>query len=711
MDLVSLPQSVGDCQSLESLHLMNCGQLRQIPESIANNEMLRVLNIVHCLYLYQLPSESLGILRNLRVINLTGCANLGDLPSSFACDELHTLKLTGLTNLTVLPQCITLLSNLEHLDLGYCEELVELPECIGNLKRLDVLHIEGCRRLCGLPAGFGQLTRLRKLLGLFVVGDSGEHARISELGDLDRLSGALQIEGIRCVKDPYDAEKACLKGKHSIQKLKLNWLSWENWIESNPEEEIDMEQELRVLNALQPPSGIKELEILNYHGLRLPCWMTNGRHTCTLESKSNQAVDLPHFPHLTAMVLYHFPKLKHLSRLVGLPSLKTLTLSECDSLESISAGPFPSLRELNISKMYQLLELSTTTRIILNDDDGLTQCRNQEVQCCFPRLSTLHIEYCPKLNVKPWFPASLESLTLERSNGQLLFPGSSVRSGHPRGDKSEPPFFFSNDNGISSCLSLLKKLRLQRLKGSSSGSDWESMQHLTALESLQIEECSELRQLPESIGNLSSLISLRIFGCENLMGLPEGIQHLNSLQELHILQCDSFCKPPEVEIGGLRSLRSLRVEFLPALSCLPRSIRGLSSLKYLQIHFCNALHQLPDELSELRSLQTIEIFGLPGLVCLPESMERLTSLHTIDIGSCDALTMLPECIGQLSALRSLRIHYCRALTSLPCSIKGLASLRELDIARSPDLARRCKQGSGEDWHLISHIPCVNIQDE
>jgi hypothetical protein len=99
---------------------------------------------------------------------------------------------------------------------------------------------------------------------------------------------------------------------------------------------------------------------------------------------------------------------------------------------------------------------------------------------------------------------------------------------------------------------------------------------------------------------------------------------------------------------------------------------------------------------------------LSALTCLPESMECLTSIRTIDIGSCDALTELPKCIGQLSTLRSLRIHYCRALASLPCSIQDLAGLQELDIARSPHLARRCKQGSGEDWHLISHIPHVNI---
>jgi hypothetical protein len=45
---------------------------------------------------------------------------------------------------------------------------------------------------------------------------------------------------------------------------------------------------------------------------------------------------------------------------------------------------------------------------------------------------------------------------------------------------------------------------------------------------------------------------------------------------------------------------------------------------------------------------------------------------------------------------------------LPSSIQRLTALQKLMIGGNPDLARRYKQGEGEDWHLISHIPCVHI---
>jgi hypothetical protein len=99
---------------------------------------------------------------------------------------------------------------------------------------------------------------------------------------------------------------------------------------------------------------------------------------------------------------------------------------------------------------------------------------------------------------------------------------------------------------------------------------------------------------------------------------------------------------------------------------------------------------------------------LPALTCLPESMKRLTSLHELAISNCDALAVPMEWIGQLSALRSLQIICCHVITSLPSSMQHLTALHTLYISGYPDLARRCQQGVGEDWHLISHILVVNI---
>jgi len=103
--------------------------------------------------------------------------------------------------------------------------LVELPQGIENLRRLEVLNINGCLKLRFIPSGFGQLTRLR-WLGLFVVGSGGDDARISELENLDMISGWLRIQNLKYIKDPADCKKASLKKKKNMtyQELNKTWM-------------------------------------------------------------------------------------------------------------------------------------------------------------------------------------------------------------------------------------------------------------------------------------------------------------------------------------------------------------------------------------------------------------------------------------------------------------------------------------------------------
>lgn len=145
-DFESLPQSIGDCRELRSLQLYFCANLREIPNSICRLENLKVLHIAASPSVQQLPSKLVGELSNLQTINLSGCSNLKDLPSTFACCRLRNLVLSN-TNITVLPQWITLIGTLECIELEYCTELAELPTDIGNLEKLEVLNIQGCWRL------------------------------------------------------------------------------------------------------------------------------------------------------------------------------------------------------------------------------------------------------------------------------------------------------------------------------------------------------------------------------------------------------------------------------------------------------------------------------------------------------------------------------------------------------------------------------------
>jgi hypothetical protein len=407
----------------------------------------------------------------------------------------------------------------------------------------------------------GQLTRLRKL-GLFVVGCGEDDARISELENLDMIGGRLKITNLKYLKNPSDAEKACLKRKRNIQSLVLNWSL------SDTEEELvsDMEHDWGVLNALEPPSQIEVLQIYGYRGPCLPGWMMKQSDSSYCEGgiMLKQTI-ASHFLCLTWLALARLPNLRHMRGFVELPSLKTLELNEMPNLE----------------------ELWTTSSGFETGEKELA------AQYPFPVLSSLGIRGCPKLNGSPYFPPSLEHMVLNRINGQLLSTGR----------------FSHQLPSMHALVPRLKSLVLFEVTGSSSG--WELLQHLTKLKELYIYSCNDLTQLPESMRNLTSLERLHIDECPavgtlpdwlgelhslrrldlsmgDLKQFPEAIQHLTSLEILNMYSGRALTVLPEW-IGQLSALRVLYIQHFPALQCLPQSIRRLTALEELRINGCPGL--------------------------------------------------------------------------------------------------------------------------
>ncbi|KAL6595681.1 hypothetical protein ACP70R_048021 [Stipagrostis hirtigluma subsp. patula] len=638
-ELESLPDSIGKIQELRTLNLSGCSRLQNLPDAIGDCHMISSINLSSCHSLKVLPN-SVGKLQELRTLDLSWCYKLESLPDSIGGNKnLRVLKL-GHTQVERLPSVMTTLGHLERLDLEWCGKLVELPEGIGNLEKLKVLNLEHCELLRAMPIGIGQLTRVQKFL--YVVGEGEKSARISELANISRICEDLTIRGIACVLHPDDAQKVCLKEKANLKRLKLEW-------GRNDTDDVHIEMEQAVLDCLEPPSGIEKLYIGEYAGSHFARWMLK-QFGCVKPVLPPQS-----FPCLTEMALSDLPNLKHLEGLVEMPCLKDLSLICMLNLESISGGPFPSLAKLVMHRLDSLGDVwMVTERDLACEEDGGGGSNHSPHHLAKvhigSRLTDLTIRQCDSLMVKPCFPSSLQRLVLDQSNEQLLeLPhqgqGSSYCSSLP------PSFSFSH----------LKELELCCLSGLPSGRGWELLLHMTAIESLVIDECVDLTKLPESMRSLASLKSLEIHKCSDILMLPEWLGELLSLEEMTIDSCDAL------------------------VGILPQSVGHLaSSLRVLRISECDALQQLPECLGELRSLREFDIKTLSGLTCLPQSMCRLTSLEKITISHCPGLTSLPEWIQGLTALHVLRISGC------------------------PDLERRCESGKGQDWHLISHIPHLFI---
>lgn len=63
------------------------------------------------------------------------------------------------------------------------------------------------------------------------------------------------------------------------------------------------------------------------------------------------------------------------------------------------------------------------------------------------------------------------------------------------------------------------------------------------------------------------------------------------------------------------------------------------------------------------------------------------------------------------SLSQLHISDCPDLMSLPDGVKRLNMLKQLEIEECPNLERRYKKETGEDWLKRAHIPEIVINSE
>ncbi|WJX63608.1 hypothetical protein P8452_48471 [Trifolium repens] len=207
---------------------------------------------------------------------------------------------------------------------------------------------------------------------------------------------------------------------------------------------------------------------------------------------------------------------------------------------------------------------------------------------------------------------------------------------------------------------------------------------------------------------LPSLKHLAVRGCNN--GLLRSISTFYGLTHLNLSRDnEGITSFPEGMFTNLTFLKTLTICDFPKLKELPNEPFNLA-LEHLSIIDCCELESLPEQIWEsLQSLQLLNIWNCKGLRCLPEEgIQNLTSLETLSIQNCKGLRCLPEGIRNLASLETLSIFHCKGLRCLPEGIRHLTSLESLRIDECPTLEERCKEGTGEDWDKIAHIPYLTI---
>ncbi|XP_058107016.1 disease resistance protein RGA2-like isoform X2 [Magnolia sinica] len=436
----------------------------RVPNNLFNHfRHLRALDLSDT-SIQKLPG-TVGKLKQLRYLDLSR-THIKKLPEGVGkLKQLIYLDLS-LTNIKELPEGVSNCVNLQTLKLQYCHQLKKLPKGLGKMINLRHLDLEGTRQLKYLPQGIGRLSSLRTITKLIVEGgiEGCKWGEVKQLINHLHLQGRLQIIGLEKVKSRDEAREAELYKLQDIYDISYEYRG----DEALDDDEVKRMEE--VLEILKPHTNLKELEIRGYEGWKLPKWIED-----------------PVFFNLVEVILSSCSKCKQLPGLGKLPSLKCLEIVGMEEMRKVggefsgddnndgSGGvvSFPKLETLFFEDMLNWEEWE-----LIGDGEVMLS------------LLELEIRNCPKLKELPSnLPPRLQKLSLRIGNDGLP-------SGGP--------------------LPILPNLHHLEVVGSDELTSFPCgwLGQLKALQTLKINNCSNLRSLPaEELKHLTMLQQLTIWWC------------------------------------------------------------------------------------------------------------------------------------------------------------------------------------------------------
>jgi Leucine-rich repeat (LRR) protein len=538
---------------------------------------LRTLIIMHGYKskMSHLPDGLFMKLQFLRVLDMHG-TGLKEVPESIGnLKQLRFLDLTS-TEIRTLPVSIVKLYNLQILKLTDCNSLRDVPQGITMLTNMR--HLEASARLLIRIPRIGSLVCLQELEE-FVVKKSLGH-KITELSNMDQLHGQLSIRGLNNVADGQDALCAKLKAKEHLRSLHLIW------DEACKVNHVEHQEE--ILEGLQPHPDLKELMIKGFPGLRFPSWLANSSlpnlqtiHICNCRSRVLPPLgQLPFLRNLDIAGATEVTQLSHdftgFGNLKCFPALEELLLEDMPNLTEwnfdVDQQIFPKLTELGLigcPKLKKLPPLPSTLTSLRIYESGLESLPELQNEVCPSSLTSLYINDCPNLkSLRVGFLVhkltTLKILTIAHCEELVSLPEEcfrpllSLRSLHIYDCPYLVPWTALEggllptsieDICLNSC-SLLARVLLNGLR------------HLPRLRHLKIADCPDISNFPVE-GLPHTLQFLEILGCDDLQSLPESLSEVSSLETLHIGNCPEIESLPEE--GLPRGLKELYIKQCPLI--------------------------------------------------------------------------------------------------------------------------------------------------
>ncbi|KAM3215157.1 hypothetical protein ACQJBY_067248 [Aegilops geniculata] len=583
--------------------------------------------------------------------------------------HLRYLDLSG-SRFKALPRDMSILYNLQTLNLSGCKYLSGLPRQLKYMTALRHLYTHGCPRLKSMPRHLGNLTSLQTLT-CFAAGSGSKCSNVGELGNLN-LGGQLELRNLENVTEE-DAMGANLVNKKELRELTLRWSAGGN--------------DARVLlENLKPHDGLHAIRIYSYGATTFPTWMAMLQNIVHMHLFGCEKLQWL-FNH-DSNTSFAFPNLKELT-LQDLVSLERWWETDNDAMQEEIM--FPQLEKLVISRCGKLTALPGHPTFPNIQNVCIERCTELTIVAKAPKLSVLNMEG-REVEMFLWVARHMTSLT----NLELTSIEHSTDTTSMGVENSLREVVNIKENGNDQDFPLEVLVLIDFKSGVSVTEMCACFVHL---QDLSIVRCHALVHWPETL--FQTLVCLRrlvIDKCNNLTGYAqasaesstssETSQLLPRLESLKIQSCENlvelFNVPP--------SLRTMTID-----NC--RKLESIYGRKLQQGQSVSSIHQGSSSIEEL-SLYNCD--GLTGVLYFPPSLKRL------EIWNCDRLTSLESCSAELQSLEYLRLMKCKTLESLPDVPQAYSSLQSLRIIECPGLktlpaSLQQRLGSIEEGHIDARL--------
>ncbi|GJP50035.1 hypothetical protein CLOM_g9186 [Closterium sp. NIES-68] len=533
------------------------------------------------------------------------------------CSRLQQLRLFSLSGISALPASLTLLTELEVLELGddpawrgldTFANLIESDISLDSLSRMTKLVVSS-RCFESLPWSIGELTRL-------------EHLEVhSEV--FRSLPGSLgQLESLKVLKLEAESLEELPESLGRLKSLQRMWLT-------------------NCSSLLKLPDSFGQLSSLSFLSIHQCDWLR-----WLPESFSS-------LPALETLKLHELRGLRTLPELFGhLPRLRILDVSTCGLVRlPLSLCYLASLERLSIAACPDLPHVPPFTTHLppLPPHPSSPSNPTPDQSRGSSPLPHDHASQCRS----------------SAPHGRVLRIGRRTGSGGRGGEETweeeeaqeqEEEMRGEMQQGVAQ----EERQGEGQEEWEEEGRAWEGVEQRVAEAGLAGDgyHWRAGRPFPASSLGLSSLVILEMTDYTGILALPEDLGCLPKLELLRLVRLENFTGLPD-SLGQLKSLRKLMLSQLPNLECLPASLPQLQSLELLVIHRCANLAFLPrGAISGLPNLSKLALIECTSL-CTLESEEEAKA-NTRDNGT----------------LRHVLVFDC-GIRSLPTSLLHIESLQTI----------------------------------